>query len=99
MLSYWLLWRFVSAARYAREEALSAASNLHIDRFVGLSVLGYALVIPIAFLSPLLALALVVLTTAFARTIARRVLTTSTTPQRGSEARLEGQDIPPVDGE
>ena len=84
MASYWALWRYVSASKYVREEALSVASNLHIERFVGLSVLGFALAIPIAFVSPLLALVVVVLTTVFARTIARRVLTTSAAPPGGS---------------
>jgi uncharacterized membrane protein len=84
MASYWLLWRYVCAKRYVREEALSTASNLHIERFVGLSVLGFALAIPIAFLSPLLALVVVVLTTIFARVIARRVLTSSAAPPGGA---------------
>jgi uncharacterized membrane protein len=99
IMSYWLLWRYVSSARYVREEALSAASQLHLDRYAGVSSLGYALAIPAAFLSPPVALALIFLTTALAQTIARRVLTPSATPQRGSASRLQSQDAPPVDDE
>jgi hypothetical protein len=90
--SYSRLWRYVSSARYVHDEALPAAPQLHLDRVCSVSPLGYALAIPAAFLSTPRALTLIFLTTALARTIARRVLTPSATPQRGSAARLQGQD-------
>jgi hypothetical protein len=98
-LSYWLLWRYVTTARYVREEALSAVSNLHFDRYAGLSALGYILVIPAAHLSPPLALALVFLTTTFARTISHRVLTATATLPGGSVSGVASQNADPVDTE
>jgi uncharacterized membrane protein len=72
--SYWGLWRYVSSAGYLRREGLHALTGLYIDRYAGASLVGYALVIPAAFLSPPLALALVFLTASLARTLASRIL-------------------------
>jgi TMEM175 potassium channel family protein len=100
--SFWLLWRYVTSARYVQEEGLPATTRTYLDRhdrYAGVRPAGYALVIPVAFLSPSVALALVFLTTALARTIARRVLTPSATPQSASASRLQGQDANPMDEE
>jgi uncharacterized membrane protein len=91
--SYWLLWRYVSSAQYVREEGLAAASQLHLDRYVGVSALGYALAIPAAFLSPFLALALIFLTTAVARTVARRALTPSAASSLQGQDATRGDDV------
>ncbi len=92
ILSYWLLWRSVSSTGYVREEGLHAASHLHLDQYAGLSALGYALVIPTAFLSPPLALALIFLTTTLARTISRRIFAPSAPRQRGAAPSPHAQD-------
>jgi hypothetical protein len=78
---------------------MSAASQLHLDRFASLSSLGYALAIPAAFLCPFVALALIFLITALARTILRRVLTPSRTPQGGSILLSLAQDANPLEHE
>jgi uncharacterized membrane protein len=72
--SLWVLWQYASAAGYLRQEGLHARVGQYLDRFAVASAVGYALAIPAAFLSPPVALALVFLTTTFARTTARRVL-------------------------
>ena len=97
--SFWLLWRYVSSARYVREEGLPATARRRLDRYAGVSSIGYALAILAAFLSPPVALALVFLTTALARFIARRVPTPSSTPQSGATSTLNDQDARPVDDE
>jgi hypothetical protein len=56
----------------------------YVDRYAVVSVAGYALAVPAAFLSPPVALALVFLTTVLARTVAQRVLTPSA-PDTASE--------------
>ncbi len=97
--SYWVLLRYVSSAGYTREEGLPATAPTYLKRYAGVSAIGYALVIPAAFLSPFVALALVLLTTALARVIARRVLTSSVTPPSGSASSPQSQDADPVDDE
>jgi uncharacterized membrane protein len=72
--SLWGLWRYVSSAGYLRREGLPAQAGPYVDRYCAISVAGYALVIPAAFLSPPVALVLVFLTTALARALAQRVL-------------------------
>ena len=96
-MSFWLLWRYVSSARYVREETLPATARRKVDRYAGVSSIGYALAIPAAFLSPPVALALLFLTTALARAIARRVPTPSSPPQSGAASALHGPDARPVD--
>jgi uncharacterized membrane protein len=95
--SYWLLWRYVSTPGYVHGEALAAASRLHLDQYAGLSVLGYALAMAAAFLSPLVSLVLIFLTTTLARAISRRVLASTATPQSGIAAHLPSQDTNPAD--
>ncbi len=97
MLSYWLLWRYVSSARYLREEALPETAPHYLQRYIGLSLLGYLLAIPAAFLSPPVALGLIFLTSALARTLAHRALAPSPTRESGSVAGRPGQDVDPVD--
>jgi uncharacterized membrane protein len=72
--SLWGLWRYASSAGYLRREGLPPRAGHYIDRYAAVSVAGYALVIPAAFLSPPVALVLVFLTTALARIAALRVL-------------------------
>jgi TMEM175 potassium channel family protein len=95
----WVLWRRASSAGYVRRDGLHARTDQYIDRFVAVSLLGFALAIPAAFLSPPVALALVFLTTAFARAIANRILTATRSPEGGPARGGEEQAGARVDEE
>jgi uncharacterized membrane protein len=69
----WVLWRTASSSGYLQREGLQTRVDPYIDRYAAASLVGYALAIPAAFLNPLIAFALVFLTTTFARAVARRV--------------------------
>jgi uncharacterized membrane protein len=97
--SLWRLWRYASSAGYLRREGLPAQTGHYIDRYAAVSVAGYALVIPAAFLSPPVALGLVFLTTALARFLARRVLAPRATPEPGAAAGPPGRDPGLVDAD
>jgi len=70
----WGLWRYVSSAGYLRREGLPPRTEPSVDRYFAVSLVGYALIVPAAFLSPTLALLLIFLTTVLARTLAGRLL-------------------------
>jgi uncharacterized membrane protein len=72
--SLWMLWRYAASAGHLRLEAEPARTHAYIDRYVAICFLGYTSAIPAAFLSPSVALAVVFLTAALARLIARRSL-------------------------
>ncbi len=99
MMSYWLLWRYVSSARYLREEAVPATAPHYLERYIGFSAVGYTLAIPAAFLSPPVALGLIFLTSTLARILARRVLAAPPTRESNSASGRPGQDTNPVDDE
>jgi hypothetical protein len=71
----------------------------YIDRYAAVSVAGYALVIPAAFLSPPVALVLVFLTTALARIAALRVLAPAAPPAPAGAAGQPGRDPGLVDAD
>jgi uncharacterized membrane protein len=72
--SLWLLWRYVSSAGYVRHEELHVRTGQYIDRYVAITLVGYALAIPAAFLSTPVAFVIVFLSTVLARSIARQIL-------------------------
>jgi uncharacterized membrane protein len=74
ILSFWGLWRYVSSGGYLRREGLHAMTDRLLDRYVAFTAIGFGLAILAAFLSPPVSLALVLLTTTLARTLARRIL-------------------------
>jgi uncharacterized membrane protein len=82
--SLWVVWRHAAATGYLYGERLHARMGQYVDRYALVSVAGYALAVPAAFLSPPIALALIFLTTILARTVAQRVLTPSA-PDTASE--------------
>src|SRR4051812_38282511 len=84
--SLWALWRLASAGGHLRHEGQQALVSRYIDRFTAISFAGFALAIPAAFLSTLVALALVFLTAAAARTLARRSLPPGGTEEEGAAA-------------
>jgi uncharacterized membrane protein len=73
--SLWGLWRRASAGGHLRREGLHERVDQYVNRYAAVSLAGYALVIPAAFLSAPVALVLAFLTTALARVIAGRILT------------------------
>ena len=96
--SLWALWRQAAAGGHLRREGLHARIDQYVDRYAGISFVGFALAIPAAFLSPPVALALVFLTASLARAIARRTLATEA-PPAGDAADSRGHDADPVDAE
>jgi uncharacterized membrane protein len=92
MVSYWLLWRYVTSARYVREEAVPAMAPHYLARYIGFSVVGYTLAIPAAFLSPPVALGFIFLTSALARLLARRVLVPASALVHPSQATNQMDD-------
>jgi uncharacterized membrane protein len=97
--SLWGLWRYASSAGYLRREGLPVQTGHSVDRYCAVSVAGYALVLPAAFLSPPVALVLVFLTTALARVLARRVLAPAAPPAPGAVAGPPGRDPGLVDAD
>jgi uncharacterized membrane protein len=97
--SLWGLWRYASSAGYLRREGLPARVGHCIDRYAAVSLAGYALVVPAAFLSPPVALVPVFLTTALARAAAQRVLALGAPPAPGAAAGPPGRDPGLVDAD
>jgi uncharacterized membrane protein len=87
-----LLWRYVSSAGYLRREGAHAQTNRYVNRYVVVSMLGFALAGAAAFVSPPVSLALVFLTTTLARVLARRVLPSGLSSEHGSALSLRGAD-------
>jgi uncharacterized membrane protein len=74
IVSLWVLWRYVTAAGYLQREGLHAGSGAVIDRYALVSVIGYALAIPAAFVSAPVSLFLIFVTTTVARSLANRAM-------------------------
>ena len=90
--SLWALWRYASSAGYVRGEELHARAGDYIDRYVGMTLLGYALAIPTAFLAPAVSLALLFVTAILARRFATRILGQASIPERSPATRTNDRD-------
>jgi uncharacterized membrane protein len=97
--SLWVLWRLASSGGHLSQDGLHTRAGQYIDRYAAMSSVGFALAIPAAYLSPPVALLLVFLTTAVARTLARRSLIRAATTEDGGAAVLRGHEADGVDEE
>jgi uncharacterized membrane protein len=88
----WGLWRYASSAGYVRGEELHARTGDYIDRYVGMTLLGYALAIPTAFLAPAVSLAVLFLTAILARRFASRILGQASIVERTPATRTSNRD-------
>ena len=87
-----VLWQYVSSAGYLRREGAHARTSRYVKRYVVVSVLGFALAVLTAFVSPPVSLALVFLTTVLARVLARRILVSGLTSEHGPPSSPRGRD-------
>jgi TMEM175 potassium channel family protein len=93
-----VLWQYVSSAGYLRREGAHARISRYVKRYVGVSMLGFALAVLTASVSPPVSLALVFLTTVLARVLARRILPPGLTleqepPSSPRDRDAHGDDI------
>jgi hypothetical protein len=87
-----VFWQYVSSAGYLRREGAHARTSRYVKRYVAVSMLGFALAVLTAFVSPPVSLVLVFLTTVLARVLARRILPSGLTSEHGPLSSPRGRD-------